>query len=95
MPPRRSASIEDIFRSRKGPTGGGSGGGGGIPRLPLPADFQAWLPQIIGGVLVVALLASTMHQLGSTQQGIVTTFGKYSHTIDSGVSFTLPWPIQA
>jgi membrane protease subunit HflK len=94
IPPRRSASIEDIFRSR-GKTGpGGGGGGGGIPRLPLPAELQAWLPQIIAGLLVVGLLASTMHQLGSTQQGIVTTFGKYSRTIDSGVSFTLPWPIQ-
>ncbi len=94
-PPRRSASIEDIFRSRgKGGGSGGGGGGGGIPRLPVPADLQAWLPQIIGGILVVALLASTTHQLGSTQQGVVTTFGKYSRTIDSGVSFTLPWPIQ-
>ncbi len=93
-PPRRSASIEDIFRSRGKGGGNGGAGGGGIPRLPLPGDLRAWLPQIIGGILVVALLASTMHQLGSTQQGIVTTFGKYSRTIDSGVSFTLPWPIQ-
>lgn len=92
VPPRRSASIEDIFRSR-GKRGGG-GGGGNIPRLPVPADFQAWLPQIAAGILVVALVASTTHQLGSTQQGIVTTFGKYARTIDSGVSFTLPWPIQ-
>lgn len=97
IPPRRSASIEDIFRSRGkggGSGGGGAGGGGGIPRLPLPGDLTAWLPQIIGGILAVALLASTVHQVGSTQQGIVTTFGKYSHTIDSGLSFTLPWPIQ-
>jgi membrane protease subunit HflK len=28
-------------------------------------------------------------------KGRVTTFGAYSHTIDSGVSLTLPWPIQA
>ncbi len=96
-PPRRSASIEDIFRARgKGGSGGSGGGGngGGIPRLPLPGDLQAWLPQIIAGILVVALLASTTHQLNSTQQGIVTTFGKYSRTIDSGLQFTLPWPIQ-
>lgn len=43
---------------------------------------------------MVALLASTTHQLSSTQQGIITTFGKYSRTVDSGISFTLPWPIQ-
>ena len=91
--PRRSASIEDIFRARVKGSGGG-GGGGNIPRIPIPGEFIAWLPQIAIGILAIALLASTTHQLSSTQQGIVTTFGKYSRTIDPGVSFTLPWPIQ-
>ena len=40
------------------------------------------------------LLVSGTHQLGSTEQGIVTTFGKYERTIGPGVSLTLPWPIQ-
>ncbi len=35
-----------------------------------------------------------IHQVGPKEEGTVTTFGKYSRTITSGISFTLPWPIQ-
>jgi membrane protease subunit HflK len=92
-PPRRSASIEDLFKS-KGPRGGGGGGRGGMPRLPQRPDGRSWTPLIVGGAIVVWLFATSAHQLGSTQQGIVTTLGKYSHTIGPGVSLTLPWPLQ-
>jgi len=101
-PPRRSAGIEDIFRTGgKGGAGNGagkgggirSGGLGGIPGLPF-GDGRALLPRAVV-LLVVLWFGSTMvHQLNSTQQGIVTTFGKYSHTIDAGLSLTAPWPIQ-
>jgi membrane protease subunit HflK len=90
-PPRRSASIEDLFKS-KGPRGGG--GRGGFPSLPRRPDGRSWTPLVIGGVVAVWLLLTSAHQLGSTQEGIVTTFGKYDHTIGPGVSLTLPWPIQ-
>lgn len=98
--PRRSASIEDIFKARGGKgggRGGGSGGGGGrggFPGLPPRADGKSWAPLIVGGLAVVWLLSSAFHQLSPKEQGIVTTFGKYSHTIESGVSVTAPWPIQ-
>ncbi len=94
-PPRRSASIEDIFRQRGGPGGKGGGGSGFIPRMPRRADGRSWTPLIVGGIAVVWLLISTTHQLGSNEQGVVSLFGKYSRTIGSGVSFTLPWPMQA
>lgn len=92
-PPRRSASIEDLFKS-KGPRGGGGGGRGGFPGLPRRPDGRSWGPLIGVGVVAIWLLITSTHQLGSTQEGIVTTFGKYSHTIGPGVSLTLPWPIQ-
>ncbi|MEO5586531.1 MAG: protease modulator HflK [Novosphingobium sp.] len=94
-PPRRSASIEDLFKL-KGPRGGGGGGGGrgGFPGFPRRPDGRSWGPLIVGGGIVALLLISSTHQLGSTQEGIVTTFGKYTDTIGPGVSLTLPWPIQ-
>lgn len=97
--PRRTASIEDIFRSRGkgGGGGGGSGGGGrggGFPGLPPRPDGKSWAPLIVGGLAALWLLSSSFHQLSPKEQGIVTTFGKYSHTIESGVSVTAPWPIQ-
>lgn len=94
--PRRSASIEDILRPRKGGGGGGGKGPGGFnfPPLPQRPDGKSWAkPAIIAG-LAIWLLWSTTHQLDSKQQGIVTTLGKYSRTVGPGISMTLPWPIE-
>ena len=94
-PPRRSASIEDIFRNRTGAKRrGGGGGGGSFPRLPDRPDGKSWLPLIAAGVIGVWLVFSSFHQIGPKEEGIVTTLGKYSRTINSGISITAPWPLQ-
>lgn len=94
-PPRRSANIEDIFRPRRGGGGGGGGGFGGFPGLPRRPDGKSWLPLAIGAAAIAWLGLSSYHQLGSSEEGVVTTFGRYSHTIGPGASLTLPWPIQS
>lgn len=93
-PPRRSASIEDIFRSKDRKPGGGGGGGGGMPRLPTRPDGKSWFPIIVGGIVLLWLAVTSVHMVGPKEQGIVTQFGKYSRTIQPGVSMTLPWPIE-
>jgi len=98
-PPRRSASIEDIFRrgDQRKPGGGRPGGGpslGGFPNIPRRPDGKSWLPLGIGAAVVAVLAISSVHMLGPKEQGVVTTLGKYSRTIDSGVNLTLPWPIE-
>ncbi|QGN56448.1 protease modulator HflK [Novosphingobium sp. Gsoil 351] len=93
-PPRRSASIEDIFRNRTGTKRRGGGGGGNFPRLPDRPDGKSWLPLIAAGVAGLWLAFSSIHQIGPKEEGIVTTLGKYSRTINSGISFTAPWPFQ-
>ena len=92
-PPRRSASIEDIFKARAAQRKGGSGGGN-FPRLPERADGKSWLPIIAGVVALFWLGFSMVHQLEPKEQGIVTTLGSYSRTIGPGISVTLPWPLQ-
>jgi membrane protease subunit HflK len=97
QPPRRSASIEDIFRGRDPRRGGGPGGPGGpgMPRLPRRPGGKSWFPLLVGGILAVFLLFSTVHQVGPKEQGIVTFFnGKFSRTLQPGLNFTLPWPVQ-
>ncbi|MDP3674050.1 MAG: protease modulator HflK [Novosphingobium sp.] len=95
-PPRRSASIEDIFRARTGGKrrSGSGGSGGGFPRIPQRPDGKSWLPLIAVGVAGLWLVFSSFHQLGPKEQGIVTTLGSYSRTISPGISLTLPWPLQ-
>ncbi|VWX53081.1 protease modulator HflK [Novosphingobium sp. 9U] len=95
--PRRSASIEDIFKSRdarKPGNGGGGGRPGGMPRMPVRPDGKSWLPLIVAGVVLVWLGVTSVHMVGPKEEGIVMTFGKYARTIGPGVSVTLPWPLQ-
>jgi modulator of FtsH protease HflK len=89
---RRSASIEDIFRHR-GPEGPRRGPGGAF-RLPQRPDGKSWFPLAIGAIVLLWLGVTTTHQIGPKEQGIVTTFGKYTSTLHPGLSWTLPWPIQ-
>ncbi len=93
-PPRRTATIEDIFRARQQRRGGGGGGNGGFPTLPQRPDGKSWLPIGVGIVALVWLGVTSVHMVGPKEQGLVSTFGKYSRTIDPGVSLTWPWPIQ-
>jgi len=96
--PRRAASIEDIFRNR-GPEGprrrtGGPGGGPPEFRLPRRANGGSWLPLIAVALVALALLITSFHQVEPKQQGIVSTFGRYSRTLNPGLNLTLPWPLQ-
>jgi modulator of FtsH protease HflK len=91
-PPRRSPSIDDIFRVKDRRPGGG--GGGGMPRLPQRPDGKSWFPIIVGIIVLLWLGLTSTHMIGPKEQGIVTTFGKYTGTLDSGARLTLPWPIQ-
>ncbi|MGI9377418.1 MAG: FtsH protease activity modulator HflK [Tsuneonella suprasediminis] len=92
--PRRSASIEDIFRQR-GPEGPRRGGPGGPNfRMPGASGGRNWFPLAVLGIAAVWLGFSMFHQVGPKEQGIVTTFGKYSRTLQPGLNITAPWPIQ-
>jgi len=93
--PRRSASIEDIFKHR-GPEGPRRMGGSGGPnfRFPQRPGGKSWFPLAIAAIAVIWLGLSMVHQVGPKEEGVVTTFGKYSRTLTPGLSLTLPWPIQ-
>src|SRR5690606_5492903 len=53
-PPRRSATIEDIFRGKdRRSRGPGGSGGGGMPRLPQRPDGKSWMPVVIGGMVLL------------------------------------------
>ena len=94
--PRRSASIEDLFKNRgpEGPRRGGGGSRGPNFRLPQRPGGKSWFPVILGGLVVLGLGLTSVHQIGPKQQAVVKTLGDYSHTLSPGLNFTLPFPIQ-
>ena len=95
--PRRSASIEDIFKNR-GPEGPRRGGGPGGPnfRMPSRPGGKSWLPIIIAGLVAAWVLLSSIHFVQPREQGLVTWFGsKYESTMSPGTNWTLPWPFQS
>jgi membrane protease subunit HflK len=95
--PRRSANIEDIFKSR-GPEGPRRTGGPRGPnfRLPERPGGGSWLPVALGGLVLIWIGFSSVHFVQPREQGIVTWFGsKYSRTLDPGTALTLPWPVQS
>ncbi|HYD25278.1 MAG TPA: protease modulator HflK [Croceibacterium sp.] len=93
--PRRSANIEDIFKHR-GPEGPRRAGGGGPNfRLPQRPGGGSWFPVAIGAIVLIWLGFTTIHQVAPREQAIVTTLGKYSRTLNPGLNFTLPWPLQS
>lgn len=91
---KRPSNIEDMFRARTRRNGGSGGGGTGFPRLPQRPDGKSWLPIAIAFVVVAWLGASMFHFIAPQEKGVVTTFGSYSRMLGSGVSMTMPWPIQ-
>jgi membrane protease subunit HflK len=93
--PRRSASIEDIFKNR-GPEGPRRAGGPGGPgfRLPRRPGGGSWFPFAVAGVVLVWLAVTSIHTIEPKEQAIVTTFGKYTRTLHSGFNVTAPWPFQ-
>lgn len=84
---QRGPSLEDLLRR----TGGGGGGFGGMPKR---ADGKSWWPIIIGGLVALWLVWTSVHRLGPEQEGVVTFVGKYARTVGPGIQFTAPFPIE-
>lgn len=110
LPPRRpmpggqSGNLDDLAKRVEdrlknvlgGGNGGGSngrgGGGGGRGGEPLQLDSRA-----IGAIaLVVALgwLASGVYVVDAGEEAVIQRFGKYVRTVDQGLQFHLPTPIE-
>lgn len=82
-----------------GGRGGGSRGNGerppGGPLQPPDMKSAGIGIGLIGGVLVLVWLGSGFFIVQEGQQGVVTSFGRYSHTADAGFQWRFPYPFQA
>lgn len=93
---RRSASIEDIFKNRgpEGPRRRPGGPGGPNFRLPERPGGKSWVPIIIAVVVLIWIGVTSTHLIGPQQKAVVKTLGNYTRTLDSGLQFTAPFPIE-
>ena len=91
--------LDEVWRDFKrkfvglfgGKGGDGQGGGDSQPGMK-GAGIGVGL---IAGVVVLAWLGSGTYTVQEGQQAVVTSFGKYSKTVDAGLSWRLPYPFQA
>ncbi|MCI4660220.1 MAG: FtsH protease activity modulator HflK [Neomegalonema sp.] len=89
--------------------GGGNNGGGQPPNIDdFFKKGQDQLKNVLGdgnrgggfgGLLLIALVAAgawayaSVFRVEDQEQGVVLTFGEYSHTVGPGLNFA-PWPVQ-
>lgn len=96
-PPDLDELWRDFNRKLSGMFGGKSGGpsrpsgSGGTPDMK-GAGIGAGL---IAGVVLLGWLGSGFFIVQEGQQGVVTSFGKYSKTVEAGFQWRLPYPFQA
>lgn len=88
--------LSGLFGGRGGggPRMGGSGDGGGSGFQPdmKSAGIGAGL---IAGVVALVWLGSGFFIVQEGHQAVVTSFGKFSHTVDAGFQWRMPYPFQA
>ncbi len=100
-PPDLDELWRDFNRKLSGLFGGK--GGGQRPGGP-PEDGGNFQPDmksagigvgLIAGVVALIWLGSGFFIVQEGQQAVVTAFGKFSHTVDAGFQWRMPYPFQA
>ncbi|RYG60459.1 MAG: FtsH protease activity modulator HflK [Alphaproteobacteria bacterium] len=91
--PRAQPELEDVVNQMAERLRGfwrqGGNGGGNLPN-PGGVGLEWW-----GVGLLMVWLASGLYIVAPEEQGVVTRFGAYVKTTDSGLNYRLPWPIES
>ena len=98
--------LDELWRDFNRKLGGlfGGRGGGQRPNGPSgngPDNFQPDMKSagigigLIVGVVALIWLGSGFFIVQEGQQAVVTSFGRYSHTVDAGFQWRMPYPFQA
>jgi len=87
--------LSGLFSGRGSRRGNGGGDSGGGPNFQPNLKSAGVGAALIGGVIVLIWLGSGVFIVQEGQQAVVTSFGRYSHTVDAGFQWRLPYPFQA
>jgi len=89
--------LSGLFGGKGGqqrPNGTGGGGNGGGPNFQPDMKSAGIGISLVAGVVVTVWAASGFFIVQEGQQAVVTSFGKYSHTVDAGFNWRFPYPFQ-
>ncbi len=79
-------SLDDFLKKSRDRFGG---------RFPPSKDGRPyWLYGLVA-FAALWILFTSIHRIGPQERGVVTTFGNYSRTIQPGISFSWPAPIES
>lgn len=81
--PRGPSALDELLRRAK------TGMPGGIPRGNRPIWGYAAV-----GIVLLWIAFTCIHRIDPQERGVVTQLGKYSRTLEPGVSITFPAPIE-
>lgn len=82
-------------RGNRNDNGGGNDGGGGPPPVEFNPKFLSGGIGLLAAVVVLAWLASGFYIVDASERGLVLQFGRYKESVESGLRWRLPYPIQS
>ena len=88
------SALDALIQRGRSRFGGGGGGGGGSSPSPIGFELGGLGRWVVLGVILLWLAFTTAHTIGPQQRGVVTRFGKYVSTLQPGLGFSLPAPLD-
>ena len=93
--------LDELWRDFRRKLGGIFGGGGGNEQPPGGSpNFEPDMKSagvgvgLIAGVVALIWVGSGVFIVQEGEQSVITTFGSYSRTVDAGLQWRMPYPIQ-
>ncbi len=84
--------LSNLFGGKQRANGPGGNGG---PNFQPDMRGTGIGISLVAGLVVLVWAASGFFIVQEGQQAVVTSFGKYSHTVDAGFNWRFPYPFQA
>jgi membrane protease subunit HflK len=98
-PDRGAADLDEALRNLQrrlaGLFGGGGAGGGGDAGGAGGGAMRGFGAGTVGLVLVAIWAATGLYKVDAAERAVVTRFGKYAATMEPGLRWHLPWPIES
>jgi len=87
--------LSNLFGGKGGGSRGNGSGGGDNNNFQPDMKSAGIGVGLIGGIVALIWLGSGLFIVQEGQQAVITTFGKYTNTVNAGWQWRMPYPIQA